>query len=222
MGSEWRKVWAIARKDLLIELRRRDVLSSAVVFTLLVLLVFNFALDLTGDTVRAVAPGILWVTFIFAGMLTLSRTFARERERGALQGLLLAPLDRGALFLAKLARQPCAARHWSKLSRAPAFAALYDLPLRPGPLLAGNRARHAGLRGRSARSSRRWRRTRGRARRCCRCCSFPCLVPVIIGAVKATAATAARCRQRRPALARPARSRSTRSFSPLPTSPSNT
>jgi heme exporter protein CcmB len=99
MHSYFRKVWAIARKDLLIELRSRDVLSSAVVFTLLVLLIFNFALDLTGETVRAVAPGVLWVTFIFAGMLTLGRTFARERERGALQGLLLAPLDRGALFL---------------------------------------------------------------------------------------------------------------------------
>src|SRR5262245_27185529 len=91
--SYFRKVWAIARKDLLIELRSRDVLSSAVVFTLLVLLIFNFALDLTGEVVRAVAPGVLWVTFIFAGMLTLGRTFARERERGALQGLLLAPLD---------------------------------------------------------------------------------------------------------------------------------
>src|SRR5689334_1912801 len=93
--SYWRKVWAVARKDLLIELRSRDVLSSAVVFTLLVLLIFNFAIDLTGDVVRAVAPGVLWVTFIFAGMLTLGRTFARERERGALQGLMLAPIDRG-------------------------------------------------------------------------------------------------------------------------------
>ena len=130
MSGYWRKVWAIARKDLLIELRSRDVLSSAVVFTLLVLLVFNFALDLTGDTVRAVAPGILWVTFIFAGMLTLGRTFARERERGALQGLLLAPLDRGALFLAKLAVN-LVLLALVEIIAAPAFAALYDLPLRP-------------------------------------------------------------------------------------------
>jgi heme exporter protein B len=134
MGGYWRKVWAIARKDLLIELRSRDVLSSAIVFTLLVLLIFNFALDLTGDTVRAVAPGILWVTFIFAGMLTLGRTFARERERGALQGLLLAPLDRGALFLAKLVVN-LVLLALVEIIAAPAFGALYDLPLRPGPLL---------------------------------------------------------------------------------------
>jgi heme exporter protein B len=187
VGSYWRKVWAIARKDLLIELRSRDVLSSAVVFTLLVLLVFNFALDLTGDTVRAVAPGILWVTFIFAGMLTLGRTFARERERGALQGLLLSPLDRGALFLAKLAVN-LVLLALVEIIAAPAFAALYDLPLRPGPLLlvivlgtlgfaavgtlfaavaANTRAREALL----------------------PLLLFPVLVPVIIGAVKATAAT---------------------------------
>ncbi|HEU5330990.1 MAG: heme exporter protein CcmB [Thermomicrobiales bacterium] len=187
MGGYWRKVWAIARKDLLIELRSRDVLSSAIVFTLLVLLIFNFALDLTGDTVRAVAPGILWVTFIFAGMLTLGRTFARERERGALQGLLLAPLDRGALFLAKLVVN-LVLLALVEVIAAPAFGALYNLPLRPGPLLlvivlgtlgfaavgtlfaavaANTRAREALL----------------------PLLLFPVLVPVIIGAVKATAAT---------------------------------
>ena len=93
MRGYWRKVWAVVRKDLTIELRSRDLLSSATVFSLLVLLIFNFALDLTGDSARAVAPGVLWVTFVFAGMLTLGRSYAREREGGALQGLLLAPLD---------------------------------------------------------------------------------------------------------------------------------
>ena len=180
MQSYFRKVWAIARKDLLIELRSRDVISSAVVFTLLVLLIFNFALDLTGDVVRAVAPGVLWVTFIFAGMLTLGRTFARERERGALQGLMLAPLDRGALFLAKLLVN-LILLGIVEAAALPAFVALYNLNLRPIPVLAvvllgtlGFAAVAANTRAREALLP---------------LLLFPVLVPVIIGAVKATGET---------------------------------
>ena len=187
MQSYFRKVWAIARKDLLIELRSRDVLSSAVVFTLLVLLIFNFALELTGDTIRAVAPGILWVTFIFAGMLTLGRTFARERERGALQGLMLAPLDRGALFVAKLLVN-LILLGLVEIVALPAFIALYNLSPRAAPLLAVVALGTLGFATVGTLFAAVAANTRAREA-LLPLLLFPVLVPVIIGAVKATGQT---------------------------------
>ena len=184
MRSYWRKLWAVARKDLLIELRSRDVLSSAIVFTLLVLLIFNFALDLTGETVRAVAPGILWVTFIFAGMLTLGRTFARERERGSLQGLLLAPLDRGALFLAKLLTN-LVLLGIVEVMALPGFIALYNLALRPGPALLAIALGTLGFATVGTLFAAVAANTRAREA-LLPLLLFPVLVPVIIGAVAAT------------------------------------
>lgn len=97
-----RKLTALYWKDLLAELRTREVVNASLVFSLIVLVLFNFAFDLRGDRVQTVAPGVLWVTFSFAGVLALGRAFAREQDRGTLEGLLLSPVDRGALYLAKL------------------------------------------------------------------------------------------------------------------------
>jgi heme exporter protein B len=93
-------VWAILRKDLLLELRTREALASLVMLVVLILLTFTFALDPEGA--RAAAPAVLWVTLIFAGLLAVQRTFLIERESGAWYGLLLGPIDRGAIFAAKL------------------------------------------------------------------------------------------------------------------------
>jgi heme exporter protein B len=97
-----RQVSAILWKDLLAELRTRELLGGMVIFALLVLLIFNFAFDLRIDNVGGVAPGVLWVAFTFAGILGLGRSFILEKDRGALDGLLAAPIDRGAIYLAKL------------------------------------------------------------------------------------------------------------------------
>jgi heme exporter protein B len=97
------QVGALLWKDLLTELRTRELLGGMVVFGLLVLLIFNFAFDLRVDSLGAVAPGVLWVTFTFAGVLGLGRSFVLEKDRGTLDGLLVAPVDRGAIYLAKLA-----------------------------------------------------------------------------------------------------------------------
>ncbi len=88
-------------KDILLELRSRDLVVSVVVFGLVVLVVFNFALNVTPQRVTVVAPGILWVTFAFAGVLAMNRAFVREREQGGLEGLLLTPVSRDAIFLGK-------------------------------------------------------------------------------------------------------------------------
>lgn len=187
MRGYWRKIWAMVQKDLLIELRSRDLLSSAVVFALLVLLIFNFALDLTGNTVRAVAPGILWITLIFAGMLTLGRSFAREQERDALQGLLLAPVDRGGLFLAKLCVN-LLLLGIVELFAVPIFIALYNLNLRLLDLVLILLLGTVGFVSVGTLFSAVAANTRAREA-LLPLLLFPVLVPVIIGAVKATGET---------------------------------
>jgi heme exporter protein B len=97
-----RLVLVIAAKDIRAELRSRTALLSAVVFAALVLVIFNFARDPTAVAAVDLAPSILWVTFALAAMVALNRAFTVERENGALDGLLLAPVPRGAVFLGKL------------------------------------------------------------------------------------------------------------------------
>ncbi len=96
-----RAVGAVIWKDLTAELRSRELLGAMLVFALLVILIFNFALELDIRTRQSVTAGVLWVTFAFAGTLGLNRAMAVERERGCLDGLLLAPVDRSALFFGK-------------------------------------------------------------------------------------------------------------------------
>jgi len=96
------KIWAIFRKDLLVELRTKDTLNSMLFFGIVVLIVFNFALESLRDSIRSAVPGILWAAFIFSGTLGLNRMFAAEKENGCLQGLLMIPLDRGIIYFGKM------------------------------------------------------------------------------------------------------------------------
>ena len=102
MPDTIRLVLVIAGKDIRAELRSRTALLSAVVFAALVLVVFNFARDPTALAAADLAPSVLWVTFALAAMVALNRAFTIEGENGALDGLLLAPVPRGALFAGKL------------------------------------------------------------------------------------------------------------------------
>ena len=95
------KVWAIVVKDVAAELRTRELVSAMLVFSLLALLIFSFALDMRGRVARAAAPGVFWATVAFAGTLGLSRSMAREQHTGCIDGLLLAPVDRSAIFFGK-------------------------------------------------------------------------------------------------------------------------
>ncbi|MFZ2098197.1 MAG: heme exporter protein CcmB [Anaerolineales bacterium] len=92
---------AIIWKDLVAELRSRELLSAMLVFALLVILIFNFSLELDAQTRATVTSGVLWVTFSFAGTLGLNRSMAMEKDRGCLDGLLLAPVDRSAIYFGK-------------------------------------------------------------------------------------------------------------------------
>ncbi len=96
------KIWAIFRKDMLIELRTKDSLNAMLFFGIVVLVIFNFALESVRDTMREAVPGVLWVAFAFSGTLGLNRMFAAERENRCLQGLLMLPIDRGILYIGKM------------------------------------------------------------------------------------------------------------------------
>jgi heme exporter protein B len=88
-------------KDLRIELRTKDAVGAALVFSILVLVIFNFALDVNTPEMRRLAAGFFWVAFAFAGTLALNRSFALEKESGAGRALGLAPVDPAGIFLGK-------------------------------------------------------------------------------------------------------------------------
>ena len=95
-------VVAVLWKDVLLELRTKDTVVSVLVFALLAIVIFNFALDPTPRMVPLVAPGILWVAFTFGGVLGFTRSFALEKDGGGLHGLMLAPIGRDAVFFGKM------------------------------------------------------------------------------------------------------------------------
>ena len=97
-----RHSWVLAAKDLRVEFRSRTAILSAVVFVVLAFVVFNFGRDPTAVPNVALAPSILWVTFTLAAILALNRAFHLELENHALDGLLLAPIDRSSIYLGKL------------------------------------------------------------------------------------------------------------------------
>ncbi len=96
-----RTILTILWKDLKIELRTREAFSASFVFCIIVLTIFNFTLDLTTEDALRLSPGFLWVAFVFAGILSLNRSFALEKEDGCAHALMLAPVDRGAIYIGK-------------------------------------------------------------------------------------------------------------------------
>ena len=99
----WRAVLLVAARDLKVELRSREQAVTLLFFALLVLVVFNFAFDFTVIDFVTLGSGVLWVAFIFSGVLAISRSFQLEREQDRIQGILLAPIDRSAFYLGKVA-----------------------------------------------------------------------------------------------------------------------
>lgn len=98
----FRKAWAIYWKDIVVEYRTRERLTSMFMFTLVVIVIFNFAFNTGTIMMQEIAPGMMWVAFTFAGMLGVNRSFVPEKVNGSFEGLLLAPMDRGAVYLGKL------------------------------------------------------------------------------------------------------------------------
>lgn len=98
----WNALSAILWKDVRAELRTKDIFSSMFVFAILAVIVFNFAYQLRVPDMKMVLPGIVWVAVSFSGTLGLNRAFTIEQDKGSLAGLLLAPMDRSAIYFGKM------------------------------------------------------------------------------------------------------------------------
>jgi heme exporter protein B len=168
--SYLRKIFAIVAKDVAAELRTREMLSSMFVFSLLVILIFNFAFDLRAENQKTLAPGVLWVAIAFSGMLGLSRSFIMEKDRGSMEGLLLTPVDRSAIYLGKMLGNFLFISIVAIII-LPVFIVLFNLSAAHLPQLAGVVAVHT------------------RAREVLLpILLFPVVIPVMLAAVKLTAA----------------------------------
>src|SRR5687767_15400143 len=102
MSAFFRTVWIVVKKDITVEVRSLELLSTTIFFAITVVLMFSFGLVVEGRAVPDVAPAILWIAIAFSGTLALGRTFERERQNETLRALLMAPVDRPALYVAKL------------------------------------------------------------------------------------------------------------------------
>ena len=128
MRSFWGPVLAILWKDLLLEARTREVIVPVLLFAVLVVVVFNFAIEPRPALVAVVAPGVLWLAFVFAGAMGLTRTFALEKEDGGVEGLMLCPVGRDVLYVGKVLGSLVFLLVVEALT-LPIFAALFNLPI---------------------------------------------------------------------------------------------
>src|SRR5688500_20387305 len=134
-GNFTEAVSAVVWKDLRAEFRSRELFSAMLVFSLLIILIFNFALELDLKTRQSVTDGLLWSTFAFAGTLGLSRSMAIEKDHGCLDGLLLAPVDRSAIYFGKVISN-LAFMLLVEAVVLPVYSVLYNINLfRPGLLI---------------------------------------------------------------------------------------
>ncbi|MEM7008275.1 MAG: heme exporter protein CcmB [Thermodesulfobacteriota bacterium] len=96
------KIFAIIKKDIITELRTKELFSSMLLFALLIIVIFNFSFGFSVEILNLAAPAMLWISFIFAGILGLSRSFALEKEGNAILGVLLTPTDRSLIYAGKM------------------------------------------------------------------------------------------------------------------------
>jgi heme exporter protein B len=178
------QVIAILWKDVRYELRSKQMWAGMGLFAILVLVIFNFAFDLRVDNKVAVAPGALWVAFVFASILGLGRTIAAEREKGSMDRLLLCPVDRKAIYLAKLLGNMLFIGVVEVVA-LPIFAALFDVPLLVGPLLLIVLLGTLGIAAVGTLFSAMAASTQAREL-LLPILVFPLIVPVVIGSVRAT------------------------------------
>ena len=124
----WVPILTILWKDVLLEIRTKETIIPILVFSFLVIIVFNFVMDPNPALVEAVAPGVLWVAFTFAGLLGLSRSFAMEKEQGCIEGLMMCPVGRDLLYLGKMLGTFLFVL-LVELLMLPVFAVVFNIPL---------------------------------------------------------------------------------------------
>lgn len=171
-------------KDIRCELRSKQTLTGMGLFALLVLVIFNFAFDLRADNTVALAPGALWVAFVFASLLGLGRTIAAEQEKGSMDRLLLCPVDRKAIYLAKLLGNLLFIGV-VELVALPVYAVLFNVPLFASALIPIVLLGTLGIAAVGTLFSAMTAATRAREL-LLPILVFPLIVPVVISAVRAT------------------------------------
>jgi len=98
----FRQTLILVWKDVLIDLKRKDNLLSMILFAILTLLLFQFAMEEEPEMFQIALPGVIWIVFLMSGVLGLGKSFVQEMETGCMGGLLLTPVDRSVLFLGKM------------------------------------------------------------------------------------------------------------------------
>ena len=136
MAQFIRVAWLVLQKDLTVEIRSREIVSTTIFFAISCVLVFAFALVKDGRTVVDAAAGILWIAIAFSGTLALGRTFERERYTDTLRALMLAPADRPAIYTGKLVAI-VAMMLAVQVLLVPLVALLFQAGLFAAPLLLG-------------------------------------------------------------------------------------
>jgi heme exporter protein CcmB len=136
MAEFFRVAWLVMQKDLTVEIRSREIVSTTIFFAISCVLVFAFALVKDGRTVVDAAAGILWIAIAFSGTLALGRTFERERYTDTLRALMLAPADRPAIYVGKLVAI-VAMMLAVQVLLVPLVALLFQAGLFAAPLLLG-------------------------------------------------------------------------------------
>ncbi len=119
---------AITRKDILSEMRTKEIIFSALIFALLVIITFNFAFGGNQETMSLVAPGILWITFTFAGILSLNRSFTAEKDENCMEGLMVAPISQEVIYVGKMLGS-LFFMLFIEIIAMPVFALLFNLPV---------------------------------------------------------------------------------------------
>jgi heme exporter protein B len=102
MNQYFNQIAAIIWKDFTVELKTRELFVSMFIFAVLVILIFIFSVDLSIINSNQVGPGVLWVAILFSGTIGLNRSFMLEKENQCIQGLMLAPIDRSAIYFGKM------------------------------------------------------------------------------------------------------------------------
>ena len=121
-------VITLVLKDILLEVRNKEAVSSILLFGFLVAIIFNFAFDPTPKMVGLIVPGIIWVSFTFAGVLGFNRSFVLEKDNGSIDGLMLCPVSRDVIYFGKLIGIVIVLL-FMEILLLPVFAILYDFPL---------------------------------------------------------------------------------------------
>jgi heme exporter protein B len=182
--SFWNKALTIAWKDVISEMRTREIVISVLVFAILVIVIFNFAFGETREMLTAVAPGILWVTFAFSGVLSLNRAFVAEKEDGCLEGLMACPIGREVIYVGKLLGSLLFMLVVEAIA-LPVFVVLFNLPVLSPELITITVLATIGFAALGTLFSALATNTRAREM-ILPILFLPLVVPVIIAAVKAT------------------------------------